>query len=455
MKNIKTLGVSLAVITTISFNGCGSSSSGDSTPHEEGKKITGSITGNGYAKLDLFQKFMNGIITPAYAQDLNSPDKIVVMYDGAKAQKEFTINTDGSFEIDTSLLTKNDLVILVVRSSDKKVFGHLNLGTSSNNSLDYFDKSKLTDDLALGSIDTENNCTSDTTLSSTTSFSSDDLAKMEKIAISDNAMILYQNKYKSPNYDLGIHALYNMESVNDIKGAYSNINDFNTSNLIGLRPTLRTQLDGYDNIDETELGIYPPSNVNFTTARDGNFNQVANATTALSSNYSQNRENGNDDNWYEFGFCETFPNGDWKLKLNGSDEVKAKFGLNGAYPYDTNGKSIVPVAQIKLNMDESDNTKLKSIDVKWMVFNGSQYEQASEDTMNALATQDSESFPSKKEAPVRYWDGNTMQDVGRFESSTWNGSYTLSNSSSVTLPANARVNMNYYIGQVSYQFMFE
>lgn len=150
MKNIKILGISLAVITTLSFNGCGSSSSGDSIPPEEGKKITGSITGNGYAKLDLFQKFMNGIITPAYAQDLNSPDKIVVMYDGAKAQKEFTINTDGSFEIDTGLLTKNDLVILVVRSSDKKVFGHLNLGTSSNNSLDYFDKSKLTDDLALG-----------------------------------------------------------------------------------------------------------------------------------------------------------------------------------------------------------------------------------------------------------------------------------------------------------------
>jgi hypothetical protein len=88
-------------------------------------------------------------------------------------------------------------------------------------------------------------------------------------------------------------------------------------------------------------------------------------------------------------------------------------------------------------------------------YNGTQYEQVSEDFMNAIARQDNDG--DKFIAPVRYWDNgaNTMQDVGMFESSTWNGNYVLPDNSSVTLPANARVNMEYEIGQVSYQFMFE
>jgi len=158
MTKIKTLGISLAVATALSFSGCGSSSSDNTTPPaDESKKITGTISGNGYAKNDIINRFLNNIITPAYAVDLNSPDKIVVMYNNGASQKEFAINADGSFKIDTSLLDKNDLVILVVNSTSKKVFGNLNLGTTSNAKLDFIDKSKLTGDLALGSIDTENN----------------------------------------------------------------------------------------------------------------------------------------------------------------------------------------------------------------------------------------------------------------------------------------------------------
>ena len=194
MINLKKISLSLAVATALSFSGCGSSSSNDTIPpagddSSTGKTITGIVGGNGYAKNDIINRFLNSIITPLYAIDLNSPDAIIVMYDNGESQKEFPINADGSFEIDTSLLNKNDLVILVVNKANKKVFGNLNLATNSDAKLDYFDKSKLTDNLALGNIDTENNCSASTTLSSTSSFSSEDLAKMEKIAVSDNALI--------------------------------------------------------------------------------------------------------------------------------------------------------------------------------------------------------------------------------------------------------------------------
>jgi hypothetical protein len=447
MTKIKTLGISLAVATALSFNGCGSSDSttppaGDDS--STGKTITGTVGGNGYAKNDIINRFLNSIVTPAYAVDLNSPDAIIVMYNNGESQKEFPINADGSFEIDTSLLNKNDLVILVVNKADKKVFGNLNLATNSDAKLDYFDKSKLTDNLALGNIDTEDNCSASSTLSSISSFSSEDLAKMEKIAISDNALILYQNKFKSPDYDAEIQALYNMDDLDNIKGSYSNINDFNTSNSIGLRPTIKTSLSAFDSIDENNIFIYPPSTVNYTTARDGNFNQEANITTAVTSTY----KGTNDGNFYEFGFVENFPSGDWLLKVQGSSDIKGKFNYSAAYPYDSNGKSIVPVPQIKLNMDTSDNTKIKSVDVKWYVYNGTQYEQVSDEFMNSVALQDSDG--DKFIAPLRN-SGNTL---GEFKSTTWNGNYIMDNNAILGFSSGNQINMSYNIGQASYQFLF-
>ena len=88
MTKVKTIGLSLVVITALGFSGCGSSSS-DSNNDTTNKsiKITGTISGNGYAKNDIINRFLNNIITPAYAVDLNSPDKIVVMYNNSASQK--------------------------------------------------------------------------------------------------------------------------------------------------------------------------------------------------------------------------------------------------------------------------------------------------------------------------------------------------------------------------------
>ena len=359
MKSLKHISLSLSLLTVLSFTGCGGG--GSNTPNnptsEGGKKILGDVTGNGYASNNVIQRFLNNIITPLYADNLNKPDKIVVMYDKGRAKEEFPINADGSFEIDTSLFDKNDLVVFVVNSATKTVYGHLNLDADSNNKLDFIDKSKLQSDLDLGSIDTESNCSSSTTLNSTTAFSSDELSKLQKIAISDNALILYKNKYVNPDYDAEIQVLYSMDAINDIKGTWSNINNFDTSKLIGLRPTVKTHLSSYNNISENQIYLYPPTNVNYTTNRDGNFNQTASSSNPLPSTY----KGTNDGNFYEFAFVNNFPQGDWNLKIDGDSNIKGKFNFSSAYPFDSNGKSIVPVPQIKLNKDPNDNTKLKSI----------------------------------------------------------------------------------------------
>jgi uncharacterized protein YceK len=89
MTNLKKISLSLAVATTLGFSGCGSSSSDTPPATSGGKKITGTVAGNGYAKNDIINRFLNSIVTPAYAVDLDSPDAIIVMYNNGESQKEF------------------------------------------------------------------------------------------------------------------------------------------------------------------------------------------------------------------------------------------------------------------------------------------------------------------------------------------------------------------------------
>ena len=271
---------------------------------------------------------------------------------------------------------------------------------------------------------------------------------MEDIAISDDSLLIYQNKYKSPSYKAEIQALYTMDALNDIQGTFSDINNFTTSNLTGIRPTIGSFLSLYNNIDKNNIYLFPPENVYYTTARDGIYNQLASTESAIPSTY---KSTGNG-NFYEFAFVDSFPKGDWLLKIDGETGVKGKFSFSGAYPYDSNGNSKIPVPQIKLNMDSQDNSKIKSIDVKWVFFDGATYKQVSEEFMNSLAYQDHD---GKLIAPLRT---NYGQDLGIFESSTWNGSYTTSNGASISLPTTVherRINMAYNIGQVSYQYLFQ
>lgn len=441
--------IALFTLVLFSLVSCGSGDS-DNNPSSSSKaKITGTITGNGYASISIIQRTFNFLVSKTYAASSSKPDAILVMYNKGNNYKEFPINDDGSFEIDTSLLSQDDLIIFVVNSITKEILGNINLATSSSAKLDLIDTSKLESDLNVGSIDLENNCCASTeTVNSVTSFSSDSIEILEDIAISDDSLLIYQNKYKSPDYKVEIQALYTMDALTDIQGSFSDINSFTSENLTGIRPTVGAQLTIYDNITENNIYLFPPENVNYTTQRDRIYNQVASMVSAIPATY----KGTNNGNFYEFAFVDSFPKGDWLLKIDGDTEVKGKFSFNGAYPYDSNGNSIIPVPQIKLNMDTQDNSKIKSIDVKWVIFDSSTYKEVSEEFMNSLAYQD---HGGKLIAALR---SNYGQDIGIFESSTWNGNYTISNGASISLPTTVherRINMAYNIGQVSYQYLFQ
>ena len=108
------------------------------------------------------------------------------MHNHGQSSKEFTIQSDGSFEVDTSLLEKDDLVVFVVNSNSKTIFGHLNLLTSNDEKLELIDTSKMEKDLELGEVNSADNCSSEETLSTTTSFKSSELDNLQKISRSDD-----------------------------------------------------------------------------------------------------------------------------------------------------------------------------------------------------------------------------------------------------------------------------
>ena len=121
--------ISILGLTVIS---CSKKDSSTSSSSSVSYKITGKITGNGISS-------RSSLVTSS----TSSPDKIVAMYNHGRSSKEFTIQSDGSFEVDTSLLNKDDLVVFVVNSTSKTIFGHLNLEASNDEKLELLDTSKM------------------------------------------------------------------------------------------------------------------------------------------------------------------------------------------------------------------------------------------------------------------------------------------------------------------------
>ena len=108
-------------LTIISCAKKESSSSTSTTETSKAVKITGKISSSGTSSRSSQATSYTG-----------TPDKIVAMHNHGQSSKEFTIQSDGSFEVDTSILEKDDLVVFVVNSTSKTIFGHLNLSTSND-----------------------------------------------------------------------------------------------------------------------------------------------------------------------------------------------------------------------------------------------------------------------------------------------------------------------------------
>ena len=203
---------SLAIISCAKKDSSSSSSSSS-------YKITGKISGNGASSRSYFSTSSN-----------SNPDKIVAMYNHGQSSKEFTIQSDGSFEVDTSLLDKDDLVVFVVNSTSKTIFGHLNLSAANDEKLELLEKSKMENDLELGEVNCTDNCSSEQTLSTTTAFKSSELDNLQNISRSDDPVALYSNNWRNPKLDASVSIQISLDNLTDIINNYGNIDNFSKTN---------------------------------------------------------------------------------------------------------------------------------------------------------------------------------------------------------------------------------
>ena len=270
----------------ILLQSCSKKDSSSSSSTSASYKITGKITGNGISS-------RSSLATSA----TSTPDKIVCMYNHGQSSKEFTIQSDGSFEVDTSLLDKNDLVIFVVNSTSKTIFGHLNLKASNDEKLELLDTSKMEKDLSLGNVDSTDNCSSTETLSTTTSFKSNELDNLQKISRNDDPVALYSNNWRNPNFDASANISFSLDNLTNVINNYSSVDNFSkTNNYNGIGPTITGQLDSAgslytDNSSPfTDTGnavtayLYPPSAIKHSDKQPS-------STSPTSDNLSYDADN--------------------------------------------------------------------------------------------------------------------------------------------------------------------
>ena len=233
----KILYIILISLFSLTFISCAKKSSDDSsstttTDTSTAIKITGKVSSSETSS-------RSSLATSS----TSSPDKILAMYNHGRSSKEFTIQSDGSFEVDTSLLNKDDLVVFVVNSTSKTIFGHLNLGASNDEKLELLDTSKMEKDLELGEVDCADNCSSAETLSTTTSFKSSELDNLQMISRSDDPVALYSNNWRNPNLDASASIQFSLDNLTNVINNYGNIDNFSkTNNYNGMGPKISGSL---------------------------------------------------------------------------------------------------------------------------------------------------------------------------------------------------------------------
>jgi len=373
--------ISILGLTVIS---CSKKDSSTSSSSSVSYKITGKITGNGISS-------RSSLVTSS----TSSPDKIVAMYNHGRSSKEFTIQSDGSFEVDTSLLNKDDLVVFVVNSTSKTIFGHLNLEASNDEKLELLDTSKMEKDLELGEVNSADNCSSEETLSTTTSFKSSELDNLQKISRSDDPVALYSNNWRNPNLDATVSIQFTLDNLTNVINNYGNIDNFSkTNNYNGMGPKVSGQFDSADSLytdnsspftgggcissslcingQAISAFLYPPSAIKHS-------NQQPTTTSPTSDNLSYDADNttpiglrSRDTVWWSNDGktiqvngpqVNTFPAGDWRLTYTDNTSI-GNFEFVGADPFDNASKFKAFIPSLKVNSDNSSG-KLTSINVKY------------------------------------------------------------------------------------------
>ena len=345
-------------------------------------KITGKISGSGTSSRSSFA-----------TSSASTPDKIMAMYNHGKSNKEFTIQSDGSFEVDTSLLNRDDLVIFVVNSNSKTILGHLNLEATNEENLELLDSSKMESDLSLGDIDCADNCSSTETLSTTTSFKSSELDNLQKISRSDDAVALFSNNWRNPNLDAQLYVSFSLDNLTNVINNYGNIDNFSkTNNYHGMSPKINGDLDSAgslytDNSSPFTGGgcvssslcfnggaitafLYPPSAIKHSNRQPSQFetdnlSYDADNSTPIGLRSRDTVWWSNDGKTIQVNGprINTLPAGDWRLTYTDNTSI-GNFEFVGADPFDNASKFKAFIPSLKVNSDNSSG-KLTSINLKF------------------------------------------------------------------------------------------
>ena len=455
----------------ILLQSCSKKDSSSSSSTSASYKITGKITGNGISSR-----------SSQATSSTSSPDKIVAMYNHGQSSKEFTIQSDGSFEVDTSLLNKDDLVVFVVNSTSKTIFGHLNLEASNDEKLELLDTSKMEKDLELGEVDCADNCSSAETLSTTTSFKSSELDNLQMISRSDDPVALYSNNWRNPNLDAQVYVSFSLDNLTNVINNYGNIDNFSkTNNYYGMSPKITGDLDSVgslytDNSSPFTGGgcvssslcingqaisafLYPPSAIKHS-------NKQPSSTSPTSDNLSYDADNttpiglrSRDTVWWSNDGktiqvngpqVNTFPAGDWKL-THTDNTTLGIFEFVGAEPFDNASTFKAFIPSLKVNSDNSSG-KLTSINLKF-------YTQSSTGSFDNVSTTFLESVAWNIFCVyVLKTDTNNSinfpgSDNGNI--STSSTEYEFAPTSDLQTNDIQRIICNYKIGQAQYSFFHE
>ena len=471
----KVLSIILISLYSLTFISCAKKSSDDSsstttTDTSTAIKITGKVSSSETSS-------RSSLATSS----TSSPDKILAMYNHGRSSKEFTIQSDGSFEVDTSLLNKDDLVVFVVNSTSKTIFGHLNLGASNDEKLELLDTSKMEKDLELGEVDCADNCSSAETLSTTTSFKSSELDNLQMISRSDDPVALYSNNWRNPNLDAQVYVSFSLDNLTNVINNYGNIDNFSkTNNYYGMSPKITGDLDSVgslytDNSSPFTGGgcvssslcfnggaitafLYPPSAIKHS-------NKQPSSTSPASDNLSYDADNttpiglrSRDTVWWSNDGktiqvngpqVNTLPAGDWKLAYTDNTTLGI-FEFVGAEPFDNSSTFKAFIPSLKVNSDNSSG-KLTSINVKYYTQSSTgSFENVSITFFETVAWNIFCSY-------VLSTDTNTSYNFPGSDSniSTSSTEYEFVPTSDLQTNDIQRINCSYKIGQAQYSFFHE
>ena len=399
-------------------------------------KITGKISGSGASSRSSFA-----------TSSANTPDKILAMYNHGKSNKEFTIQSDGSFEVDTSLLNRDDLVIFVVNSNSKTILGHLNLEATNEENLELLDSSKMESDLSLGDIDCADNCSSTETLSTTTSFKSSELDNLQNISRSDDAVALFSNNWKNPTIESYVSTVFNIGSISNMGENYTDVDNFSkTNSFSGMHPLFYANLDNISG-----LYLYPPSPIKHaggtrihTSINDNLTDSADNSTPIIINCCFSNYSTSGRVSTISAPYTGSFPSGDWRLTYT-DNTTFGNFQFVGGEPFDNASKFKVFIPSLKVNTDSSG---------KWLSINLKFYKQSSSGVNESVnygffKTLVHSEFCSYGMNGLGYTKNMTLSNVSATDT-VWE----LTPKTDEQFSDVNRIICNYMVGQAKYSFYF-